>query len=254
VPDLSCTVYGNGCTWDHNDFIVVSTSTTIISICGTLSYNVDVGIYNPYITYDPTLHIIIFYCEDMSLVGQSFTYTINVTIDINIDIDCSVCVACCGSSTGTVIVTSPCTNVDIELGIVTNIDFFYLGAVTWTPPPMVLTPAYCQGSLIFYCDYLSGPYSGPYDLCDWMTYQMCPPGQYWSDVACMCLAEIQCAMMCQPGQQLDPRYGCDCIPQTQYNAIMANCDTPYCDEGSNWSEDACICIAEIQCAMMCSPG
>jgi hypothetical protein len=60
--------------------------------------------------------------------------------------------------------------------------------------------------------------------------------------------------MCQPGQQLDPRYGCDCIPQTQYNAIMANCDTPYCDDGYYWSTDACMCFAEIQCAMMCIPG
>jgi hypothetical protein len=49
----------------------------------------------------------------------------------------------------------------------------------------------------------------------------CPDGEVWNEDACMCFAEIQCAMMCQPGEQLDPRFYCDCIPHTQYNAIMA---------------------------------
>ena len=41
--------------------------------------------------------------------------------------------------------------------------------------------------------------------------QKCPPGHYWDNEACMCFGMIKCAMMCQPGQDLDPRYGCKCV-------------------------------------------
>jgi hypothetical protein len=54
----------------------------------------------------------------------------------------------------------------------------------------------------------------------------CDEGTYWSEDACMCFAEIQCALYCDlSGQQLDPIGGCSCIPQAQYDAIMNNCNS-----------------------------
>jgi hypothetical protein len=81
----------------------------------------------------------------------------------------------------------------------------------------------------------------------------CGNGYYWSHQACMCFAEIQLTVMCQPGFQLDPRNGGTCILQETYDALFENCDYT-CAEGATWNMDACKCFADIQCAMACAPA
>lgn len=84
---------------------------------------------------------------------------------------------------------------------------------------------------------------------------MCPEGTYWSEEACTCFSEIQCTQMCGPGFQLDPRAGCSCIRQHEFDAIFENCEnTNVCPDGQVWSDDLCICVAEVQCMMMCPQG
>jgi hypothetical protein len=251
VPDFECVLYDHGCQFQHESFFVNTSITAAYDICGPLIYTIDAGDLNIFIEYDVELHIIVIYCEDMSLVVTgSFTYTITVSLSMH-----PTCGGCWGHSTGTIVILSPCIGPQLTVGLNINIDFSFNGPSSWTPPPLSVVPSVCFPHITYVCNYVSGPYTGPIDLCNWTSGPtQCPEGTYWSTDACMCLAEIQCAMMCQPGQQLDPRYGCDCIPQTQYNAIMANCDTPYCDDGYYWSTDACMCFAEIQCAMMCIPG
>jgi hypothetical protein len=158
VPDLTCTLY-DPCTWEHSPFDIIAT-TVVIEVCGTITYEVDVGIYSAYITYDVDLHIVIFYCEDMSLVNTSITYTINVYLAA-----WPSCGGCGGSSSGTIIIVSPCIEPVITIGIVVNIDFSFNGPATWTFPASIIVPTSCYWEAVFTCDYVSGPYTGFLNLC-----------------------------------------------------------------------------------------
>jgi hypothetical protein len=142
VPDIECPVFDNGCSWTHEDFILQATTQVIFEMC-VVVYTVDAGDVDIYITYDIDLHVLIFYCEDMSLIDSSFTYTIIVTID-GFDGDCNYCGGCCHGSTGTIVIIDPCINPVIEIGIVIDIDFSFNGPSIWNPPPCNVIPPVCQ--------------------------------------------------------------------------------------------------------------
>jgi hypothetical protein len=137
--DVECIV-GVECTWTHNPFIVVSTQ-AIIDICGTLSYGYDAGSVTINITYDVNLHIFVFFCDDMGLVGTTINYTVFVWLPDYPD--CSMCGGCCNGSTGVIIIVSPCVNPVIDIGIVINIDFDFSGPSIWNPPPCTVIPPIC---------------------------------------------------------------------------------------------------------------
>jgi hypothetical protein len=167
IQDIECTIFGDGCQWTHPGFDIIA-APEVIEIC-IIVYNIvsDIDIY---ITYDVDLHIIIFYCEDMSLIDLSFTYTITVTIE-GYTGDCG-CISCCGYSSGTIVIVSPCVHPVIDIGIIINIDFDFdiTGPSIWNPPPCVVEPPICYPEIIYTCIYVRGPYTGPYDLCNFTSY------------------------------------------------------------------------------------
>lgn len=124
---------------------------------------------NIYIEYNVELHIIVFYCEDMGLVDQSFTFTITVTV-IGLENQCGICSACCVSSSATIIIVSPCINPVIDIGIIIDIDFDFNGPTIWNPPPCTVTPPVCAPQIIYVCHYVSGPYTGGIDLCSYVSF------------------------------------------------------------------------------------
>lgn len=168
VPDITCDLYGEGCTWEHQTFIIISSSTTIFDMC-QVAYTIDAGDLDIYISYDVDLHIIIFYCEDMDLlVNVNYSYTITVSVN-GLTGQCGICAGCCGSSTGIITIGNPCLTPVITIGVVINIDFSFNGPTTWNPPPCVVTPPVCYQYLTYTCTYFSGPYTGPIDLCNFVS-------------------------------------------------------------------------------------
>lgn len=169
MPDVECGLFYN-CEWTHTDFMIIASSTTMIDFCGGISYDIDVDInISLNVSYDVSLHTIIFYCEDMGIVGQSFDFTINVVLTLYPDA-CGLCAFCCGSSTGTIIIVDPCIAPTIVVGMVVNIDFDFNGPSTFNQPPTVITPGTCTSYAVYTCTYISGPYSGSLDLCNGVSY------------------------------------------------------------------------------------
>lgn len=164
MPDIECVIGDEPCTWVHDPFPVVATQ-AVIDICGSLSYQIDAGSLSIYISYSVTQHIIIFQCNSMAIVNQSFSYTISVYLTEYPD--CSVCAGCCASVTSTIIIVSPCHTPQINVGVIVNIDFDFSGPTVWNPPPCAVTPPVCAPQIIYTCTYVSGPYTGGLDLCNY---------------------------------------------------------------------------------------
>jgi hypothetical protein len=208
IPTTECTLYTD-CEIMYPDWQIIASSQVVIDICGSLTYSYTTNVsINISIDINISNNIVI-YCDDPSTIGTSIE--INITVDLSIYTGCS---GCGGGATGVIIIVTPCVTPSLTVGISLDINFNFNGAVTWTAPPVTVIPPTCTGMIIYSCDYVSGPYNGPYDLCNWVTSQTCPTGQVWSTDACMCLSELYCAQWCGAGLQLDPRVGCDCIPQT----------------------------------------
>jgi len=82
------------------------------------------------------------------------------------------------------------------------------------------------------------------------------PGFEYNEEACTCLTENTCRMGCPKGQRHDPRTGCGCITNCEYDAIMngKECavEEDKCDEpGFEYNEKACTCLTERTCRMGC---
>lgn len=148
---------------------MIASSQTIIDICGAINYNVvtsiDISI-NIEITYIQSTSTIIVYCDDMSLVNTSISYTIEVTFSQFTN--CGS--ACLWTTPGTIIIISPCQMPTINVGVIINIDFSFNGPATWTPPPVWVEPSICFPEVIYGCYYVSGPYTGTIDLCSFVDY------------------------------------------------------------------------------------
>ena len=63
-------------------------------------------------------------------------------------------------------------------------------------------------------------------LCDDDGYKVCPdkpkscqPGSVYDGEACACFTFAKCRKMCPPGQVLDPREMCSCIPIAEKEAL-----------------------------------
>jgi hypothetical protein len=163
IPDFTCELYDHTCIWTHPHFEVVAT-VEMIEMCGTLTYTIDAGELTAYIVYVETTLTISIYVEDLSLaVVSSFSYSITVTLTNYVN-----CGGCGGTSTGVIIIVSPCTTPSINVGIVININFdFDLSLpTTWTYPPCTVTPPICYPQAYYTCLYLNGPYVGTLDLCN----------------------------------------------------------------------------------------
>jgi hypothetical protein len=167
VPDFTCSIHtGTPCIFEHDPFMITAQTQVIFEMC-LVVYTIDAGDLSIYITYDVDLHIIIIDCDDMGLVGVDFTYTITVTI-AGVDLDCGLCGGCCGSSSGTIIIVSPCLGPVINIGITIGIDFNFNGPSIWNPPPCTVNPPVCYDYIIYTCVYVNGPYSGTLlDTCDY---------------------------------------------------------------------------------------
>jgi hypothetical protein len=74
------------------------------------------------------------------------------------------------TTTTQIVVVNPCLNPTIEIGIVINIDFSFNGPSIWNPPPCNVIPPVCQDQIIYICTYIGGPYTGPMDLCTYVSY------------------------------------------------------------------------------------
>jgi hypothetical protein len=165
IPDHHCELYDIHCNWMHNDFSIVASNQAIMDMCNivyTINVDIDIEIY---ITYDAVNHIVVFYCEDTTLIDLTFSYTITVNV-VGVEGQCGVCVGCCVSTTGIIIVDSPCLYPTISIGIVINISFDFGGPISWTAPPVTVLPVVCTDLIVYTCTYLYGPYTGPLDLCN----------------------------------------------------------------------------------------
>jgi hypothetical protein len=80
IPDHECTIFGDPCEMPHQAFEIIAESEIIIEICLVI-YTADGGDIDIFIEYNVDLHIVIFYCEDMDLVDQTFTITITVYVE-----------------------------------------------------------------------------------------------------------------------------------------------------------------------------
>jgi hypothetical protein len=162
VPDIHYTLYESS-QFTHESFIMIGEQ-SIIQMCIVI-YTFDCPQLNVYIQYDWDLHIIVIYSDNWGLVSTgSFTYTITVTVS-GLANNCGTCVACCVSSTGTIVIVSPCVTPIIVVGVVINIDIDYMSPATFNYPPIVTTPSICINEAVFTCVYVSGPYNENLDLC-----------------------------------------------------------------------------------------
>lgn len=107
-----------------------------------------------------------FYSENLDLCNTgTFTYTVNVYLTMY-----PSCSGCYQQSSGTIIVVSPCLGPQITVGINIDIDFDFTGPVIWTPPPLTTVPTSCIPQIVYHCNFISGPYTGGYNMCGFVMY------------------------------------------------------------------------------------
>merc|ERR1712113_415934 len=85
----------------------------------------------------------------------------------------------------------------------------------------------------------------------------CEPGFEYNEEACTCLTSFTCWMACPDDHRHDPRTGCRCISNSEYDEILNGkecaveenkCDGP----GFEYSEKACACLTKSPiCRMRC---
>ena len=112
-------------------------------------------------------------------------------------------------------------------------------------------------------------------------HKSCPQGSVYDDEACACFTLAKCRKMCPPGQALDPREMCSCIPIAEKEALNRcgdwkekdaakkvelefKCDDngykrcpvkhQNCPKGSFYNDKACTCFTHLKCRKMCPPG
>jgi hypothetical protein len=59
-----------------------------------------------------------------------------------------------------------------------NVSFDFTGPAVWTPPPCTVTPPSCYPEIVYTCVYISGPYTGYLDLCNFIGYFDVSTGTY----------------------------------------------------------------------------
>jgi hypothetical protein len=152
-------------TWTQQSFIVTGDA-SVIEMCGGLTYVIDGGDLNVYINYDESTQIITIYSENMDLtITGTFTYTVNVFLP-GFEDSCGQCTACCGSSSGTIVIENPCSGATLTTGEVTSIHATYGVEVTFDFPALSVVPATCDQHVHYSCEYVSGPYTGSIPMCD----------------------------------------------------------------------------------------
>jgi hypothetical protein len=155
MTDINYVLFETG-VFTHAPFQVIGTQ-AIIDICGALIYTIDCDL-NVYIDYNPTTHIIIIYCDDMTTLQQGsydFTITVNISIYVSVTV----------SSGGTIVIVDPCLSAVLEIAVPTHIIVAYGDLGTFTMPQVTVTPGTCGTQVIFTCAYVSGPYVGSQNLC-----------------------------------------------------------------------------------------
>jgi hypothetical protein len=112
LPQIEYTLLQSG-SYNHNDFTVLATS-EVMSVCGGLTYEISAGELDIYISYNAELHVIEINCNNFDLVEVgTIEYTINVYLTAYPG---CACTACCGSSTGTIVIVNPCLSATLSHG------------------------------------------------------------------------------------------------------------------------------------------
>lgn len=142
---------------------------SITYLCGSLKCEVEAGNLTPAINYNQWTGQFRIYSQDMSLLETNDgLYEYKLTCWLENYPECKDTLTHCGGYTSAVInLHSPCIEpFELEAIMVDSVSMDGVEPATLVHPGIIVTPVVCEDDAVHDCIYVSGPYTGPLDLCD----------------------------------------------------------------------------------------